>query len=1103
MKIAQKMATPESENKPNKTFDVTDANFQTLSPSDRAVLIAKFVVDGYTILQNGVKVKNLDSAAGCEKGRVLSIINSQKKKLKEKSRVKKTSPDLRSEASASKQSTSGHSVKSELDGTDSEYRPASPFDAEEVQLATAKTVLEEEKEEPKPATAEGLLERFLGNDTVTYWCPKPAMSAPYQMHIVGGSLPQVGLDSVPVTCDHDWEVCDCKGCTLLVLSVHAFSEEKLADLIVKRGEAFVVARYFGSTGCLSGHSGDVDWHVSAPNQVVATFIRGQVREAQTLFSHSWLFNGGKIVLKDRVLQSRLIMQDEKNGLGVFKIACIAGRQREKKTVRWDAVSDDYDGIDVAVPRGVTEYAARGGVVELKLGKVNAYGGFYFLFGEEEVAVVLSRTLVNVVASKLIGKPREHLLLQAAVSEARSAFAKVKNLPEDIKARTIVVTAAFALAELVPFENAVYATEIDRHAKDFEVHAKLVTELKPIYNLNNVIRWVGWVVGGFTFGVGGTLLVIGAYTKYHGFHFPKPRTAMLDIADIAESRFQEGAIVFAASPAREPEHPLLGLKLEVLGKLMALFSGVSVAAKTYLAFWWGEQKSLPGIDGTAPLPSGILCPVIEQVGENKYGRAEDAYIEETGDEKYRPMNPRLVVYGIVLNGSIPYCFKSASRLVEYSMLTDRLCIDTPEVNPVALCIADMLFRKEAPIYDMLRKKVKRDVEKWLAHFPTAAKKRLMEDAMLSLIARPINNLDLIAKIFVKIEKSGFLLEDGPEFVVPRPIVSRTPRFMCVVGPFFYGLGELMKECLHTESGMYYAASTAEDAGRAFDYAIRTLKDRGHDIAFMKSDFSRLDAHEVVVHLEVEHDFFESLGMEGDELWVDEQYHVVAYTYGGYKVIVSCRCTGDPKTSVANTLNNLRVLNYVTSDAKLVEDKFLLAGGDDGVTVIASHLIPVDPVATCLDLGYRVKLEVVHEICEVEFYSRLFWPTPDGSVLGAKIGRWLMKASSMLITQDGLADYRSAIIGHLQDNYHVPFVREYCQRVLEILPVSNSRYVEYEPHKVHTERAHEYCDETFVFLFQRYGLTRSDLVEWERLLKTITSLPAVLYASWMNVVFDKDL
>jgi len=116
---------------------------------------------------------------------------------------------------------------------------------------------------------------------------------------------------------------------------------------------------------------------------------------------------------------------------------------------------------------------------------------------------------------------------------------------------------------------------------------------------------------------------------------------------------------------------------------------------------------------------------------------------------------------------------------------------------------------------------------------------------------------------------------------------------------------------------------------------------------------------------------------------------------------------------------------------------------------------------------------------------------------------MKASSMLITQDGLADYRSAIIGHLQDNYHVPFVREYCQRVLEILPVSNSRYVEYEPHKVHTERAHEYCDETFVFLFQRYGLTRSDLVEWERLLKTITSLPAVLYASWMNVVFDKDL
>jgi hypothetical protein len=82
------------------------------------------------------------------------------------------------------------------------------------------------------------------------------------------------------------------------------------------------------------------------------------------------------------------------------------------------------------------------------------------------------------------------------------------------------------------------------------------------------------------------------------------------------------------------------------------------------------------------------------------------------------------------------------------------------------------------------------------------------------------------------------------------------------------------------------------------------------------------------------------------------------------------------------------------------------------------------ATALRLGYRMKFAVRYYLEEVSFCSRLYWPTADGLVLGAKIGRWLFKAGYMFATPTIMADYRSQMIGHLQDNYFVPLVRQYC-------------------------------------------------------------------------------
>jgi hypothetical protein len=185
-------------------------------------------------------------------------------------------------------------------------------------------------------------------------------------------------------------------------------------------------------------------------------------------------------------------------------------------------------------------------------------------------------------------------------------------------------------------------------------------------------------------------------------------------------------------------------------------------------------------------------------------------------------------------------------------------------------------------------------------------------------------------------------------------------------------------------------------------------------------------------------------------------------------------------------------------------FIAACGDDNLVIInrslVTHLLGTgdnNGIGNVWNsrgtvLGYVLNPVVTHSIFKAEFCSKVFYPTQGTYVLGGKIGRTLSRAGWFF---DNDADpIHCSAIGSLRDNSHVPFLREFFERVIELTP-PDKRGVSKDHHKVHCEVAHPYDESTMEFVFDRYGLTKQDLECFKALLKSVTRLPVVV--DWPHI------
>ncbi len=90
-------------------------------------------------------------------------------------------------------------------------------------------------------------------------------------------------------------------------------------------------------------------------------------------------------------------------------------------------------------------------------------------------------------------------------------------------------------------------------------------------------------------------------------------------------------------------------------------------------------------------------------------------------------------------------------------------------------------------------------------------------------------------------------------------------------------------------------------------------------------------------------------------------------------------------------------------------------------------------------------------------------------------------------------RSAALGALQDNYHVPFLREYFEKVAEIASKCARKLGgKSNEYAIHMASKHDYDDTTLEYVERKYGLTKQDLAAFKTLLDQVTTLPVVI--SW---------
>jgi hypothetical protein len=149
-----------------------------------------------------------------------------------------------------------------------------------------------------------------------------------------------------------------------------------------------------------------------------------------------------------------------------------------------------------------------------------------------------------------------------------------------------------------------------------------------------------------------------------------------------------------------------------------------------------------------------------------------------------------------------------------------------------------------------------------------------------------------------------------------------------------------------------------------------------------------------------------------------------------------------------------------------------------------------------LGYKLKIQHSHVPEKVEFLSSRFYRTSEGFHLGKKPGSVISKLSYFLYKphlkfDDYLGYLKGAVISLKPVCNHVPFLRVYCERLLELtVHVNAIKPEEIEHHMYRLGQIHELDSETWDGFYEVYGLGSEDEEIFAKKLKKVTVLPFLL-------------
>jgi len=878
-------------------------------------------------------------------------------------------------------------------------------------------------------------------------------------------------------------------------------------------------------------------------------IRGRDQVGVTMLHHHWVGDGnGRYDGRTFSLDCTRVVVSE--GLMLVKIGVYAPGDPEyapppPPIKSWTDLADPLSA-------GEEVYSIPSGNAKLKpatfdwhsfgVKRIQLTSALVVFTTHEDTTVLFSRSIAWEGCRYFMNQHRDAACITRVTRWCTSQYCMLTQLPEELKCQAQLATIVFILSRNVAIESGALLGLIADCKREWHLHSELLAMRSPLdvtpKRLAAGVAWSG--LSAYTVHSIGTKTYLTAATGN-------------SVAMVSHSHVLLAATAHSSLIASSFAMPLVLPLWAVVTLGMVGYSALTAASPStdpVVPVSWvttapTDQPELPR--GVYRVAEPIRFGHTKRTKQSIPAQAEGTFVSSPRME-IEPTSTRVALAGIGFQEIPRYHASTAEN--EAIAIMSRLTLATPKPVPGLWGYVKKKFQLTQVVYEfdaLLRMPCKRfyfnreAVSRYAAKFPPQRRADLLEayDGWKRNGCR-FTAEDLQASMFTKSElhvKPEILEHEMPgplpEEATPRAIISFKPAVNATLGPLVAHYSDTLREFRlsysldhETESPICPRGVSMERISAWFTYWV--LKFGGPDAVYTyDGDSVKHDAHHSDESLEASHDCsIANVLTTHPQVFkaLDAQSKIRGKSAHG--VIFAAedkRATGISVTSVGNSTSTEMKSCYMIEKPNVVAimtDKgpdilapiegfenlgkhyAVGAEGDDGKGVIrkawADELFGEDMAkqmeARCLELGFEDKIRV-HRGVGGEFCSRYWYPVGGRWLLGAKIGRTLAKAGFRLDKAD-TQTLRSAAIGALQDNYHVPFLREYFARVCEIAKKQKlklgGRPNEYT---LHAAEKHDYDESTLDFVQTKYGLSRSDLVEFKKLLDKVNSLPMVI--SWEHL------
>jgi hypothetical protein len=359
-------------------------------------------------------------------------------------------------------------------------------------------------------------------------------------------------------------------------------------------------------------------------------------------------------------------------------------------------------------------------------------------------------------------------------------------------------------------------------------------------------------------------------------------------------------------------------------------------------------------------------------------------------------------------------------------------------------------------------------------------------------------------FAKVElTTGKALAGHYDPLDERIIQDVDPRVHVSLGPYMYAFSKYVAKRWGTGNWLCYASGvTASEAAQFVEPGL----------TYYVGDLSRFDRSIHPKTLTALNHWRENqthLSTDAREC-LTKQCDTFGVTLKGRHryAVAGQRKSGDDNTSIDNTILNITahvwaVSQVLSMDVAEIKQHFkFMALGDDIIITGPASLRQVDFIKVLNGIGWAPKPRFESHVWDVDFCSRLRWPSTNGPKFGVKPGRALSRFPFSAENPSPVGIGAKAY-GLYIDNSHVPFIRKYLERCMELDPVrATIKLQEWQFRSSTGEPLALPTDETWAMFESRYHLSERDEAEYALRLTSWHGGPAYYNDPIVAIIFAAE-